>query len=140
MSTKWKKKPDGNKKASNKCICGQEKSGLLIKCEIKDCSSPFWHSDCAGLEGATKTSMKNIKWKCPCCIFNKFNDRFESDGLSLDCKRLKDEITAELKSCIPEFIVAAENHKNSVSTCSHVHEPEPQVKHTLVIKPNANDS
>ena len=69
MSAKLKRKKDDDIDTETICVCNQTIDGAqMIKCGEKNCSSPWWHVDCAGITGLTKSNLRNIQcWKCACC-------------------------------------------------------------------------
>ena len=61
------------------CLCleGDEKCAM-VECTMKNCSSPWWHMDCAGLSGLTNKEVKKMSFVCPLCLLSgkKFSNNF----------------------------------------------------------------
>ena len=136
---KWKRKKsfDPNGKV---CICdGNLFDSQMIQCCNEDCPSPWWHVDCAGLNGITKSAVRSIKWKCPCCVFNVFKEQLvcEDVGIGGSANELKTQIVDELKLCLPQLI---SNFAMSNSTKSNLSNEtvdcDKQMKHTLLLQPH----
>lgn len=100
---RWtRKKPavDGN----HTCICGNDSlNSDWIKCGARRCPNPWWHMNCAGLTGLSSNDMKVIKYRCPCCCINKFEDKWE-DALAESVTEIKSDVITELKKALPGII------------------------------------
>ena len=141
-SSKWRRKKLDNIDNQKTCVCNEEKDQTLVKCGSANCSTPWWHVECAGLEGISKSAIKSLKWRCSCCVLNNFQHCFEESVGSnsvMDMNKLKSDITAELVKTIPELISAATAKMSNcpIQPIGGTYEgKQSQVRHTLLIKPN----
>ena len=103
--TKLKRKKQDGIDASTTCVCHEEGTSALIKCE-NNCINPWWHLECAGLTGITPAAARKLTWTCPCCTIHKFRDEYESDFDTnvLDADKLRDEIKVGIQHCIPSIV------------------------------------
>ena len=99
------------------CICSKVRlSALMIKCKEKSCTSPWWHTTCAGLRGLTEEGSKGVKFICPLCAISKMasKDKIMIEKPTGECNlsqvspstgefsmaELKDSIIKELKESL----------------------------------------
>ena len=95
-----RKKGDGG----TKCICGKPDSDVMIKCSINSCES-WWHTECAGIKGATAGACKKITFVCPCCTVKRFaNDLEFSNANHINTDELITEIKQGIANCLPDMV------------------------------------
>ena len=64
----------GNPPDRDICVCGiYDRSTNWIKCSELGCNSPWWHYECAGFKGLSKSDAKRFEWSCPACVVAKLN-------------------------------------------------------------------
>lgn len=112
----------------------------MIQCCNEDCSIGWWHTTCGGFsKELTKKQLETLgPWTCPSCV----NATFQlSSATTINIQTLKEEITAELKNCLPGFIdMAAEKLKGNCEPTDEFQTVSNPIKHTLTLKPTSTDS
>ena len=137
---KLKCKVESNIDTSSCALCEKDVSeATMIACNSSTCPSCWWHLQCVGLKGVSKSTVKTLKWRCPCCLFLKVENRFEleesNSGISTNLvNQLKNEIISELKTCLPEMLQVNENKENTLKDNTVTNKD----KHAVVVKPNNN--
>ena len=110
----------------------------LVKCSNSQCSSPWWHFQCAGMSGISKNMMRNLNWTCSLCVLNSFEDEVDVSDPALpnstvNSDQLKTEIVHELKQCLHQILNNPDNANHGTSTPVS---NKILTKHTLLLKPN----
>ena len=132
-----------------KCPCKKKtKTTIFVKCNNENCSIGWWHAACGGFsKDISKEDIESLgSWSCPVCVIDKLQisgycQSSTEDGIlnntdTTDIATLKNEITAELKNCLPDLISMATDKLMSKYTGNDKDASTPkQVKHTLIITP-----
>ena len=117
------------------CPCKKKSKTLRIQCCNEDCSIGWWHSSCAGFsKELTKNQIESLGcWSCPCCV----NDALQIfPGSAINIDTLKNEITSDIKKCLPDLIdMAVDRFKGNCEKTEETQTVSNPIKHTLTIKP-----
>ena len=96
------------------CLCLQEDSsgGKLIKCSNSKCTSPWWHTGCAGVASLNVKELANLKFTCALCLLSdkKFQGSFGVKGEKGE-EVVKGEKVEGIKKVVLEIEKTQENIK-----------------------------
>ena len=90
----------GTNEDHSECPCSQNVPGAKwIKCGAVGCQSPWWHVNCAGLEGLTDAQIRKLKYSCPKCTIAALGLKVVSDDTMLS-----KDISEEIQKCLPAIV------------------------------------
>ena len=85
------------------CVCGNnERFSNWIACSAKNCTTQWWHSQCAGFKRLSSNDAKKFEWSCPNCVLKRLQE-YNTGGTELYSSKDTTPASALAKSVAKEL-------------------------------------